>query len=211
MSEFGSLSTLLDELAPVVELEPPAWDDVLVRAAHLSSEPDKQPRRASSTRHRRRIAVLAVVAATAVVASALAAEGVNPLTALFNYWHSPANPGPLGGTYSTTLSGLTPARLNGRWTITFAQYPTANGYASGHYGNYVISQNGKVMEKGTFGAASGIANLTLTDTSGPAKCPDTRVGGAYQVTYDRSALKLQALFDRCPHRRIVLSTKLFTR
>jgi hypothetical protein len=214
VNEFGSLSTMLDELAPAIEPEEPAWDDVLMRAARLAaSEPVEGLRRARSTRGRGRIAVLAVVAATAVAASALAAAGVNPLTALFDSWRSPATPGTLGGTYSTTLSGLTPASLNGRWTIKLGLYNNATNYAQGRYGDYVISQDGTVMERGTFQfGGSRFANFFLTDTGGPARCPDkTLYPAPYQVTYSSSALKLEPKRDTCIHRRIVLSAKLFTR
>ena len=210
MNEFGSLSTVLEKLAPIVEPEESAWDDVLSRAAQLRSEPDRRPDQARSARQRKLIAVLAVLAATAVAASALAAAGVNPLTALLNSWSSPGSPGFLSGTYSATLSGLTPPGLNGHWTINFAQTQTANGYASGNYGNYVISHNGKVRERGTYGSASGLANFVMRDTGGPGAC-DTPPGGGYEIKYNSSTLLFKAVIDPCSGRRIVLSAKLFTR
>jgi hypothetical protein len=213
MNGSDSLSVVLDELAPLVEPEEVEWDDVLVRAGLLTSEPDIQRRGTRSRRHRRLSAVFIAAVAVAVAASALAVAGVNPLTALLNFWNSPANPGPLAGSYSSTLSGLKPTSLNGHWTITFAPYSNAANIGSAESGSYVLSQNGKVMESGsfTFGGGNQFSNFNLTDTGGPAECPASRIPGGYEIKYDSSALKLQSSFDQCARRRIVLSSKVFVR
>jgi hypothetical protein len=182
MNGSDPVLVVLDELAPLVESEEAAWDDVLARTGLLTSEPVIQRRNTWSRRRGLSAALIAAIAATVTV-SALAVAGVDPLTALLNAWNSPAIPGPLTGSYSATLSGLKPTRLNGHWTITFAPYSNAENIAGAESGSFALSENGKVMESGSFkfGGGNRFSNFNLTDTGGVTECPARRIPGLYEL------------------------------
>jgi hypothetical protein len=84
------MSALLEELAPAVPIEEPAWDDVLVRAALLPELPAE--RRMFSRRRRRLVAIALAGLALVVVAAALAAGGLHRFSAWLS--GSPGAPAP---------------------------------------------------------------------------------------------------------------------
>lgn len=208
MNEFGSLSALLDQLAPIVGVETPAWDDVLDRVKTL----DGTAAKSQHGRMRRRTAFAFVFATftVAVAGSALAAVGLDPVTKLLNEWNSPGSPGLLEGTYAATRSTLTPASLNGQWAITF--HSDAVSVPGGLSGSYTISQNGAIKETGIYLLGGNQhSNLVLRDDGGSAACNDLRVGGFYQLKYDKSTLQLKGNADFCAHRRAILNAGPFAR
>jgi len=84
VSEFSSVSALLDELAPEVGVEEPAWEDVLIRAALPDAHPVVRVCSGGCIlRRRRSVFALAALAALALigVAVAVAAGGLHSFSA----------------------------------------------------------------------------------------------------------------------------------
>jgi hypothetical protein len=213
MNATDPLTALLDELVPNVEPEDPAaWEDVLARV-------EERKGLSIRTGHRRGrwlASALAALTALVIAATALAVAGVNPITAIINSWDSSSRPASLNGTYTTTLTGLKPASRDGTWKLTLALYrvsrnPNAQTFASGKYGRYTLTHDGATIESGTFiFGGNQHSNLTLTDSGGSQPCADAPVGGFYNFKYNQHGLILEAQFDRCTARRLILNKHLFT-
>jgi hypothetical protein len=100
MSEFTSLSALLDQVAPTVPHEEAAWDDVLMRSrvaeirAGVQSVPATSDRRRPRGRRRSHLLIAAAVLGVAlvVVAATLAAGGLHDFTAWLT--GTPGRPAP---------------------------------------------------------------------------------------------------------------------
>ena len=124
------------------------------------------------------------LAATAVFVTLAAAAAANGATST------------LPGTYTTKLSGKTPAVVNGEWAIQIKRN-----------GDYVILK--RISKTEGKGEVRGKALLnpgrvvTFTKESGPLAC---KVTGKYHWTIKGGkTLTFQRLHDTCAGRRVVLS------
>ena len=116
-------------------------------------------------------AALAVAAAAAAVAAA-AGQSLTP------------------GSYQATITGASPAVLNGNWKILLA------------VGRYTISRNGA-------DAIDGVASIhgnqvVFKDKSGPFRCLGTQANGTYRWTLTGKKLQLAVVHDTCAGRKAVL-------
>jgi hypothetical protein len=118
---FASVSELLDSLAPPVEVEQEAWDDVLARAELLGAAPAQngrvgglakglselrmRSRAAASSRQRRALVLVAVVLlALALVVATAYALGYN----VINFAGAPTAPAPVIRDFSSFSEGAPP-------------------------------------------------------------------------------------------------------
>ena len=99
--------------------------------------------------------------------------------------------GTLSGTYKTKVhTTALGGQLNGTWTIKFKT------------GAYTVTDAGKVVIHGKYTIKSG--KISLTDKSGPDKCPGT---GVYKFKLTGKALKFTKVSDKpaCIGRQTVLA------
>jgi hypothetical protein len=99
-----------------------------------------------------------------------------------------ASPDP--GTYAATITGATPALLNGNWRMTFGG------------GSYRITRNGKEAIGG-FTSIRG-ARITLEDWFGPYACRGAQQKGTYRWAISGRKLTFAVVKDSCAGRRTVL-------
>lgn len=170
-----------------------------------------QPRRLSSrrlVRARYRTVLLAAVGAAVLLVPAAVAihrQLLNPMD------QTPtAYAGDLPGTYAATVSGLKPASRNGRWTISFTRPYSQMGNSKG---GYTLSHNRKLVARGEYSLqySSVGAMVHVRDMSGPGHCVEEIVGGNYLVHVKGSKLTFTHFQDKCVKRRVVLSSRTFTR
>jgi hypothetical protein len=118
--------------------------------------------------------------------------------------------GELKGSYSTTVSGLEPTSLDGRWTITFSPNPPGRGYGQGLY---TRSHDGKLVADGEYSQRYNRPGpmVFLHDFSGPGQCTEIITGGVYIVRFSGSTITLKAVdpIDRCTNRHDVLNGRAF--
>ena len=125
-----------------------------------------------SQRILRRLAAFVLAASCAAVLAATATASPDP------------------GTYAATISGATPALLNGSWKMTFGG------------GSYRITRNGKEAIGG-FTAIHG-AKITFEDYFGPYACRGAQQNGTYRWAIAGKKLTFAVVKDSCAGRKTVL-------
>jgi hypothetical protein len=115
------------------------------------------------------------------------------------------------GTFSATVSGLKPAGLNGRWTISF----TAPYKSRPSLGGYTLVHGGTTVARGSYHlqyTGPGLL-LQLRDFGGKAPCAETNLGGNYYVRASGKTLRLvpSPVVDTCAKRLKVVTSQLFAR
>ncbi len=124
-----------------------------------------------------RLTVLAAVLLAAVAAASAAAGGGFP-----------------NGSYTESLSGKSPAFLNGAWKLTFLP---GGKYTTSHPANAVVAR-GKVAVSG--------GTVTFGKETGSLACTTS---GKYRWTYRGGTLRFTTIADACGGRNIVLAAKPF--
>jgi hypothetical protein len=195
--------SLVDPLSEDNEADPPAdltelIEKVLAQTSQTSNRHVAQPRF-------RLLLIVAFGVAVLLVPAALAFH--RQLVQLFQQ----SSTGELNGSYSATVSGLEPANLNGRWTITFSPNPPGRGYGQGIYTRF---HDGKLVAEGGYTQRYNSPGemVFLHDFSGPGQCTEIiATGGVYIVRFGGSAITLKAFdpIDRCTKRRDVLNGRTF--
>jgi hypothetical protein len=98
------------------------------------------------------------------------------------------------GTYAASLSGKSPAFLNGAWRLTFAP---GGRYTTEHPPGQVAARGRLVLSGGT---------VTFGKETGPVACT---TAGRYRWTYAAGRLRFAAISDPCGGREIVLTARPF--
>jgi hypothetical protein len=93
--------------------------------------------------------------------------------------------------YRTTISGATPALLNGTWTLAISN--TA----------FNVTKGGRVAVNGTVKIDGN--RITFHDFSGPLACRGAQANGTYTWRLQGAALTLKANGDTCTGRRAILT------
>jgi hypothetical protein len=119
----------------------------------------------------------AVVLAATAGASAAAAGGGFP-----------------SGSFAASLSGQSPAFLNGGWKLTFKP---GGAYTTAHPASEVVARGRLAVSGGT---------VTFGKETGALGCSTT---GRYRWTYSGGSLRFARVSDACGGRAIVLTTKPF--
>lgn len=101
------------------------------------------------------------------------------------------------GTYDTRIAGSR-SELDGDWSLTF-----------GPAGDYRVSRDGQLAMAGRYARDAG--EITVTDESGPLKCPPGLTTGRYRWQSRGPGLSLSPLDDACAGRRALLTRQPFTR
>lgn len=96
----------------------------------------------------------------------------------------------LTGTYKTTISGQTPAALNGSWQV---------GWSGG---KETISHSGAVVVSGHYAVAGN--RITMSRESGPLAC--TGGTGVYSWSLRGKLLTLKVVKDGCAGRKLILTS-----
>jgi hypothetical protein len=104
----------------------------------------------------------------------------------------------LTGTYKVTISGK-PAPLNGKWKLEFLPRGVVH-----------TLRNGKLVVVGK-AVRSGKRRLTFTDRSGPYACSASEGKGVYVYRPAGKRLTFTAIADKCVGRKLILTTKRFSR
>ena len=99
--------------------------------------------------------------------------------------------------YSTRITGVSPAALNGTWTLS-------------------IQRTVFLVNKGTAPAVAGrltIAGnkITFRDTGGPLACKGAQAVGTYTWKLQGTKLTLTKVRDTCAGRPLILNKRVFTR
>jgi len=104
----------------------------------------------------------------------------------------------LRGTYKATIAGK-PAALNGKWQLEFRP----NGVLH-------VLRNGKlvVLSKTT---SSGTRRFKVHDRSGAYACSRSEGDGAYTYKFVDRRLLFSAVKDKCVGRKLVFTTKPYTK
>ena len=104
----------------------------------------------------------------------------------------------LRGTYKATIAGK-PAALNGKWQLEFRP----NGVLH-------VRRKGKlvVLSKTT---SSGTRRFKVHDRSGPYACSRSEGDGAYTYKFVDRRLLFSAVKDKCVGRKLVFTTKPYTK
>jgi hypothetical protein len=100
------------------------------------------------------------------------------------------------GTFAATLSGKSPAFLNGAWRLTFSP---GGRYTTEHPPDEVVARGRAMVSGGT---------VTFGKESGSVACS---TAGRYRWTYAGGRLRFVAISDACGGREIVLTAKPFRR
>jgi hypothetical protein len=104
----------------------------------------------------------------------------------------------LSGTYKVTISGK-PAALNGKWKLEFLPRGVVH-----------TLRNGKLVVVGK-AVRSGQRRLTFSDRSGPYACSASEGKGLYVYKPAAKRLTFAAVADKCIGRKLILTTKPFSR
>ena len=170
-------------------------EKTLAQTSHTSNRHVGQPRF-------RPILIVALGVAVLLVPAALAFH--RQIVQLFQ----PSSTGELKGSYSATVSGLEPANLNGRWTITFSPNPPGRGFGEGIYTRF---HDGKLVAEGGYSQRYNSPGemVFLHDFSGPGQCTEIITGGVYLVRFSGGTITLKAFLERCTTRRDVLNGRAF--
>ncbi len=105
----------------------------------------------------------------------------------------------IAGVYLTTVSGKTPANLNGDWAIRIE--PTGKYEIEKRVGNYaqlVVVGHGKI---------SG-STITFQKETGLAACTGKQAVGRYGWSLKGNTLRFVRYSDKCVGRRILLAGKI---
>ncbi len=106
---------------------------------------------------------------------------------------------PIAGVYLTTVSGKTPANLNGEWAIRIE--PTGRYEIEKKVGNYA-----QLVVLGHAKIAGG--TITFRRETGLAACTGKEAVGRYGWSLKGSTLKFVRFSDKCVGRRILLGGKI---
>jgi hypothetical protein len=124
-----------------------------------------------------------VLAATIVACLATAAQAAAPTL----YPH----------VYSTRITGVSPAALNGTWNVSIQRtvFLVNKGSAAAVAGRVTIAGN----------------KITFRDTGGPLACKGTQAVGTYTWRLVGPKLTLTKVRDTCGGRPLILNKRVFTR
>ncbi len=105
----------------------------------------------------------------------------------------------IAGVYVTTVTGKTPANLNGDWAIRIE--PTGKYEIEKRVGNYaqlVVVGHGKIAG----------STITFRKETGLAACTGKQAVGRYGWSLKGTTLKFVRYSDKCVGRRILLAGKI---
>ena len=127
--------------------------------------------------------MIALVATGAAAVLAVAAPAATPM--LFPHL------------YSTRITGLTPAALNGTWNLSIQRtlFLVNKGSAPAVAGRVQIAGN----------------RITFHDTGGPLACKGAQAIGTYIWKLQGTKLRLTKVHDTCAGRPLILDGRIFTR
>jgi hypothetical protein len=100
---------------------------------------------------------------------------------------------PLYGTFTTVIKTAQGAQLVGAWQIALLSN-----------GAYTIKRNGTVLIRGRDTETA--TTISFGHETGPAACTGTQSGATYRWSLRAGLLRLTAVRDGCPGRRVVLTT-----
>jgi hypothetical protein len=169
------------------------------------AQPRRSRRRPVATRLRV-VALVGLLVAALAVPTAVAFH--SQLTGLFQSSAETPTIEDLRGSWTTILTGLKPASLNGRWTVTF----TPNRIQRfGFRGVYALTHNRRLVAEGTLGFnySSVGAMLNLRDMNGPDQCAETIIAGNYTFHLQGKTITFEHFEDQCRKRRAVLANHTF--
>ena len=104
----------------------------------------------------------------------------------------------MSGTYKATISGK-PAPLDGKWRLEFLPKSVVH-----------IVRNRRLVVVGT-AASVGTHRLKFVDRSGAYACSAAEGNGVYAYRRVGSRLTFKAVRDKCVGRKLVLTTKPFSK
>jgi hypothetical protein len=99
--------------------------------------------------------------------------------------------------YSTRITGVTPAALNGTWNLSLQRtvFLVNKGNAAAVAGRLTIAGN----------------KITFHDTGGPLACKGSQAVGTYTWKLQGTKLTLTKVRDTCGGRPLILNKRVFTR
>lgn len=104
----------------------------------------------------------------------------------------------LSGSYQTKIKGNKVGAFNATWTLNFK---------SG--GKYTIVRNGAIVVRGKDTITA--KRITFGSEKGIYACLGTFASGTYSWTLKSSKLTLKSVNDRCPGRKIILTSQPLTK
>jgi hypothetical protein len=101
--------------------------------------------------------------------------------------------GTLSGSFRSTISGKTPAAIDGTWVVSF----------KAHH-KYTISRNGATVVRGQDTISTN--KVTFGHETGPMACLGSQAAATYRWSLKNRKLTLKPVSEPCPGRKIVLTT-----